>query len=302
MAWVTARGLSMSNRIVVAAVLTVLLAAEGTTGARAQQPISFGQQATGPPGWTFDVAPYLWMPSVHANLNFNLPPALGGTVSANTSIGFGDLVSHLNFGAMVAADAQYGRFSFLSDFMYMNLGGTAAQFRSVNFPNHPAIPISGAVQTSESLNLNATVWTLAGGYTLVQGGWGNLDAIAGFRYLRMPIRIDYSLGLTVTGPRGNGATFGGIGSVSGSADIWDGIGGFRGRLRVGNTGLFIPYYFDIGAGGSNLTWQISSGLGYHAGRADVSLTYRYLSFEQSSSSVVQHLWIQGPMLMVNLTF
>jgi hypothetical protein len=30
----------------------------------------------------------------------------------------------------------------------------------------------------------------------------------------------------------------------------------------------------------------SSGLGYHAGFADVSLTYRYLSVEQGSSAVV----------------
>ena len=104
------------------------------------------------------------------------------------------------------------------------------------------------------------------------------------------------------GPRRNGATFGGVCSVSGSGDIWNGIGGFRGRIRVGDGGFFIPYYFDIGAGGSNLTWQIASGLGYHTGRVDVSLTYRYLSFEQGSRSVVQHLWIQGPMLMVNFTF
>ena len=108
--------------------------------------------------------------------------------------------------------------------------------------------------------------------------------------------------MTIVGPRGNGATFGGIGSVSGSRDIWNGIGGFRGRIRVGDAGLFIPYYFDVGAGGSNLTWQISSGVGYHVGLADLSLTYRYLSFEQGSSSVVQHLSIKGPMLMANFTF
>jgi hypothetical protein len=292
----------MLNRIVMAAGLTLLLAAGGTSGAQAQQPISSGHQPAGPSGWTFDVAPYLWMPSINANLNFNLPPALGGTVSANPSIGFGDLVSHLNFGAMAAADARYDRFSVLTDFMYMNLGGTAAQFKSVNFPNHPAIPIVGGVQSSQSLNLNATIWTLAGGYTLAQGDWGNIDAIAGFRLLDVNTRTNYSLGLTITGPRGNGATFGGIGSVSASADIWNGIGGFRGRIRVGNAGFFIPYYFDIGAGGSKLTWQVSSGVGYHAGLADVSLTYRYLSFEQSSSSVVQRLWIQGPMLMVNFAF
>src|ERR1700684_1700503 len=112
------------------------------------------------------------MPSVHANLNFNLPPALGGTVSATTSIGFGDLVSNLNFATMVAADAQYGRFSVLTDFIYLNLGGTGAQFRTLNFPNHPAIPISASVQSRASLDLTSSIWTLAGGYTVLQGGWG----------------------------------------------------------------------------------------------------------------------------------
>ena len=118
----------------------------------------------------------------------------------------------------------------------------------------------------------------------------------------MNATIDYSLGLTLTGPRGNGATFGGIGSVSGSGDIWNGIGGFRGRIRLGDTGLFIPYYFDIGAGGSKLTWQIASGLGYHTELGRLSLTYRYLSFEQGNSAVLQHLSIKGPMLMANFTF
>jgi hypothetical protein len=203
---------------------------------------------------------------------------------------------------MVTADAQYGRFSLLTDFIYMNLGGTAAQLRSVNFPNHPSIPISTDVQTSQGLNQTSTIWTLAGGYTVAEGDWGNFDAIAGFRLLGIHATIDYSLGVTIEGPRGNGATFGGVGSVSGAHDIWNGIGGFRGRFRVGTAGLFIPYYFDIGAGGSNLTWQVSSGLGYHASLADVSLTYRYLSFEQGSNSVVQRIWIQGPMLMVNFAF
>jgi hypothetical protein len=292
----------MLNRIVVAAVVAMLLVAGGTSGARAQQPMGLGQPQAGAPGWTFDIAPYLWFASIHSSYSFDLPPALGGTVSANPSIGFGDLVSHLNFGVMGTADARYDRFSLLTDFIYLNVGGIPAQFRSVNFPNHPAIPITAGVESSEGFNLNSSIWTLAGGYTVAQGDWGNFDAIAGFRLLDVNARVNYSLGFTIEGPRGNGATFGGIGSVSGSGDIWNGIGGFRGRLRLGNAGLFVPYYFDIGAGGSNLTWQISSGLGYHAGLADVSLTYRYLSFDQGSNVVVQRLWIQGPMLMVNFAF
>jgi hypothetical protein len=292
----------MLKRIVMAAVPITLLAAGAIPAAQAQQPMGLGQTPPGPSGWTFEIAPYLWMPSVHSTLNFSLPPALGGSVSANTSIGFGDLLSHLNFATMVSADARYDRFSVLTDFIYMNLGGTAAQFRSLNFPNHPAIPISASVQTRTSLDLTSSIWTLAGGYTVVQGGWGNFDAIVGFRYLSVNPRLDYNLALSVAGPRGNGATFGGGGGVSGSGNFWNGVGGFRGRIRVGDAGLFIPYYFDIGTGGSNLTWQISSGLGYHAGPVDVSLTYRYLSFEQGSNAVVQHMWIQGPMLMANFAF
>ena len=129
---------------------------------------------------------------------------------------------------------------------------------------------------------------MAGGYTVAQGDWGNFDAIAGFRLLDVNARVNYSLGLTIEGPRGNGATFGGIGSVSGSGDIWNGIGGFRGRLRLGNAGLFIPYYFDIGAGGSNLTWQISSGLattpGWPTCRSPTA-TYPSTRAATSSSSV-----------------
>jgi len=113
--------------------------------------------------------------------------------------------------------------------------------------------------------------------------------------------IDYNLALTITGPRGNGATFGGNGSVSGSADIWNGIGGFRGHVKVGDWGLFVPFYFDAGAGGSRLTWQISSGIGYHASWADLSLTYRYLTFQQGSG-VVDHLSVRGPLLMASFPF
>jgi hypothetical protein len=292
----------MLRRIVMAAVLTGLLAAAGMSGAQAQQPISSGLQAAGPSGWTFNVAPYLWMPTLNTTMNLNLPAAVGGTVTSDTSVGFGNLLSHLNFATMVAAEAQYGPYSVLTDFIYMNLGGTASQFNSVNFSGQQSVPITKSVQTSQGLNLNATIWTVAGGYTVVKGDWGNFDVIAGVRYLGVNARIDYSLGLTVTGPRGGSATFGGIGTVSGSVNLWNGIGGFRGRVRLGDTGLFIPYYFDAGAGGSKLTWQIASGLGYHTSLADVSLTYRYLSFEQNNGAVLQHLWVQGPMIMANLSF
>jgi hypothetical protein len=292
--------LLMSRRIVI--LMAAVFAAGAPTAMRAQQPVSTGQTAANPSGWTFNIAPYVWFANINATANLGLPPALGGTVTTDSSVGFGELLSHLNFATMIAADAQYQRFSLLTDFMYLNMGGVASQFRDLRFPGLSPIPISKTLQTSEGLNTNAKIWTLAGGYTVVQGDWGNLDAIVGFRYLGMPMTVDYSLALTLTGPRGNGATFGGVGSVSGAADLWNGIGGFRGRIRLPVDGLFIPYYFDAGAGGSRFTWQVSSGVGYHLNWGDVSLTYRYLSFEQHSTAVLQSLAVKGPLLTVNFTF
>ena len=222
----------MLSRVVMTTALAGLLAGGAITGAQAQQPASSGQQAANSSGWTFNIAPYGWFANINVTSNLPLPPALGGTVTTDSSIGFGDLLSHLNFAAMVAADAQYGRFSVVTDFMYLNVGGAASDIRSVNFFGLSPIPISGAVRKSAGVNLNTKIWTLAGGYTIVQGDWGNFDVIAGFRYLGIPISVDYSLDLALTGPRGNGATFGGIGNVSGTAAIWNGIGGFRGRIRL----------------------------------------------------------------------
>jgi hypothetical protein len=280
-----------------------MIATGGISGARAQQPISLGQPAADVPGWTFDVAPYLWIANINTTMNFNLPPALGGgTATTDTSIGFGDLVSHLNFATMVTADAQYERFSLLTDFIYMNLSGTASRIRSVKPRDLPSITVSSGAQANVNMDLTSYIWTLAGGYTLAEGNWGNFDAIVGFRYLALNATLDHSIGIVAVGPLGKGAVFGRGGSVSGSGDIWNGIGGFRGRVRLGNAGLFIPYYFDIGAGGSNLTWQIASGLGYHTGLADLSLTYRYLTFNQSSDATVQTMTVKGPMLAVTFTF
>ncbi len=293
----------MSKRIVVAALLTGLAELAGLTSAGAQQPdASMQGGATTASGWTFNLTPYLWMPSINANINYNLPPQLSGSVSANPSIGFGDLISHLNLAFMGAADAHYDQFSILTDILYLNVGGVAGQLNSVNFPNHPAIPLSTTVSRSESMKMNAEIWTLAGGYTVAEGRWGNFDAIAGFRYFGVSTRVNFSLAVSIEGPRGNGATFGGVGGVNASADIWNGIAGFRGRIRLADTLFFVPYYFDIGAGGSKLTWQIASGIGYETRWADLSLTYRYLSFNQGSNAAEAHLWFQGPMLAATFKF
>lgn len=292
----------MRNRAITVAALVVLLMT-AWSGARAQQPVNLGQP-TNPPGWVFNIAPYLWLPTINTNLDYNLPPALGARLPTQVSVGPGDLLSNLDFAAMVTADARNGPFSLLTDILYtrVSVGASDSRIKSVDFLGLPSVPISRSVQASISTNLGVTVWTLAGGYTVLQGEWGNLDVLAGLRLLSANSTTNYSLTLTLVGPRGNGATFGGIGGVPLSRDVWNGIGGLRGRFRIQQSQFFIPYYFDIGGGGSRPTWQIASGLGYQFRWGAVSATYRYLVFNQDSSNTVQRLALRGPMLMVNFTF
>jgi hypothetical protein len=290
------------GRIVCAAMTGWLLVTGAWSHAQAQQPVSGGMQPADASGWSFNIAPYLWLPTVNANLSYDLPPALGGRLPTDVSSGPGDYISKLHFATAFAADARYGQFSILTDYMYTYGATGSTNIKSLDLFGLPSQPISRMLQVTTSTTLKTTLWTLAGGYTVVQGDWGNFDVLAGVRFLGMNAGTDYDLALTVVGPRGNGTTFGGGGSISGSTNVWNGIAGFRGRIRLPVDGLFVPYYFDIGAGGSKLTWQISSGLGYQTGWAGVSLLYRYLSFEQGSSAIVRHLGMGGPMLMVNFSF
>jgi hypothetical protein len=293
----------MGKRDLAAAALAVLVLGGPCSGALAQQPLSQGSVAN-QSGWVFNVAPYVWLPNVNTALSYNLPADLGGRLPTDVSVGPGDYLSDLDFAAAFAADARHGPFSLLTDLFYtrFSASGSQSRIRSVDFFGRSALAISDASQLHVGTTLGTAIWTLAGGYTVLQGKWGNLDVIAGLRLFAVNAKTDYSLGFTITGPRGNGATFGGMGSVSDSPDVWNGIGGVRGRLRFGNTPLFIPYYFDIGAGGSQLTWQIASGLGYQARWGALSVTYRYLSFEQGGNAVVRHMNLGGPMLTASFRF
>jgi hypothetical protein len=265
--------------------------------------MSAGQVAP-PSGWIFEVAPYLWFPTVNVSVEYNLPGGLGGRLPTDVSVGPGDLYSHMDFGAMVAADARNGPFSLLTDFIgaRFSAAGSNVNIKSIDFFGQASMQIPRALQTSTGSTLSMAIWTFAGGYTVLQQDWGNLDLIAGTRLLSVNAKTDFTLALTVPTPQGNGATFGGSGNVNASRTVVDGIAGLRGRIRLPNTALFVPYYFDIGAGGSQLTWQIASGLGYQFNKwGAVSVTYRYLSFHHGSA-VVDTVSLKGPVLMVNFTF
>jgi len=285
------------GRILTASLIAALAVALAPGSADAQSP-------PGDSGWTFNIAPYIWLPQIRADLSYNLPPALGGRLPTNINVPAAEYLPDLGIAGMFAAEARNDRFSLLSDFIYMRLsaGASDTRVKEVELFGLSPVPLSRQMDLGSSTTLKAAIWTLVGGYTVVQEDWVSLDVMAGFRFATIRTNTDYNLNISLTGPRGNGVVFGGPGAVSINRSIWDGIAGIRGRFRLPEPGMFIPYYFDIGAGGSKLTWQIASGLGYQTGWAGVSLLYRYMAFEQQNSATVRHLSFGGPMVAVNFSF
>ncbi len=251
-------------------------------------------------GWSFQIGLYAWAPTFDGTFNYPLPAGSGGTASVRSDAD--SYLRDLNVAAMVNAEIRYERFSAITDLMYVDLGSSTSRVESVDLAALPSNPVSSTLNLSGDSSLQATIWTLAGGYTVAEGSWGNVDVLGGFRLLALDARTTYSLSVDIAGPRGDGVALARNGRLSGGDSIWNGVVGVRGRLLIAGSGFFVPYYADIGAGDSNLTWQAFSGVGYQTGWAGVQLGYRYMSFDQGSGSLVEKLSMGGAYLAVNFTF
>jgi hypothetical protein len=56
----------------------------------------------------------------------------------------------------------------------------------------------------------------------------------------------------------------------------------------------VPYYFDVGAGDSDLTWQAELGLAYSFGWGDAGVMWRYLDYDLESDGPIVDLNFSGP--------
>lgn len=271
-------------------------------------PAARAQVASTPPapgsgaGWIFSITPYAWLPTVSTTYSYTTPRA--GTVTNTISAGIGDYISELNFGLMVGGEARYDRFSIMTDLVYANASITTSksQFSSVNLGPGP-IFIPRELQRSTGTRLSTTVWSVAGGYTLLQGDWGNLDAVAGIRTLFMGATTNYTLAADILARNRTIALSRG-GSLSLGVTKVEGIGGVTGRINIPNSKFYLPFYLDAGGGSVPFTWQVYASVAYKATAwLDASLGYRYLAFDGGSKTVgVEKIHLGGVILAGNIRF
>jgi hypothetical protein len=236
--------------------------------------------------WHFSATPYLWLPDVHATLNY--PLGRSGSVSADATPG--GYLQNLDFAAMLAGEARRGNWSVFTDYIYLRF---SADRTPVRFVTDPTGNVAAPVGFAGSADLTSNVWTLAGGYTVWSREPGFIDLFGGFRYLNFQSTIDWNLAT----PAGN-LPFGGARSQS--VNQWDGILGFNGQVRLGDGKWFMPYYADIGTASNNWTWQAMAGVGYQFGWGDLSLVVRSLSYSFDDAQL--DLRMTGPALGATFRF
>lgn len=238
--------------------------------------------------WTFQALLYGYFPSIGGSTSF--PERTGG--SSSIDVNSNQILSNLNFTFMGTFEARRGRWGLFTDLIYLDVSGDKNGTRDFSIGGHD---IPSSLSANLDLGIKGTLWTIAGEYLAVSDPSTQLYVLGGARMLDVKESLSYSLSADV-GP------FSGPGR-SGSSEVketnWDAVIGVKGRYSFGQQReWFLPFYADVGTGDSDLTYMLFGGLGYQFSWGSIVGGWRYIDYEFKSSSKVQNLDFNGPMIGV----
>ena len=254
--------------------------------------------------WQFSLTPYLWLPTIDGALKYS-PPGGGG--SPTLEVGPTDWLDLLNIGALISGSARKGRYSISSDLVYLSLtskndGRVVSVEDNITVPGVPIpIPISASINLNTRTDLDGLVWMIAGGYALQETETSSLDVFAGVRYFSVDVTSSWDLTADITTPGGT-VVLPAQGSIASDVDIWDAIIGVRGYSKIGSGKWSVPYYIDVGAGDSDLTWNAMLGLSRLYGWGELVIAYRHLDYDQDASGLLQNFSFSGPGIGARFNF
>lgn len=261
------------SRLLMAAVALVLL----PTGALA------GEVAAEDNTWQFGASIYGWFPDIAGQTAFTPP---GG--SGEFEVDIDSILENLKFTLMGTFDARKGRWGVVTDFVYMDVGGSTTGSRELTIEGEE---LPADVTADIGLDLKSLILNLAGSYRVLDKPSFTMDMIAGARYVDIEQKLNWNL----TGDIGGTPLPAQSGNATVSVGNLDGIVGVRGRLAFGaKKALFVPYELDIGTGDSDFTWQGATGVGYSFGWWQLAAVWRYLYYDLSSDSAIKDMSFGGP--------
>jgi hypothetical protein len=258
-------------------------------GAATLQPAGASAE-DGDGGWEWRATIYGWLPDLEATARF--PTGGEGTINVDTAT----LLDNLDFTFMGALEVRKGSWGMFTDVLYLDEGASRSGIREVDIGRND---LPADVTADVVFDLKSWVWTLAGTYNLMGGSENPVDLAFGARMVDM----DQSLAWSFNGDISQLPLPGPEGSSDISQTNWDAVIGLKGHTSFGTEGRWVlPWYFDIGTGDSDFTWQAMAGLGYQFGWGAVVLTYRYLDYDLDSDSAIADMTFSGPMIGASFTW
>jgi hypothetical protein len=234
----------------------------------------------------YEASIYVFLPTIDGTTTF---PAGGSSVNVDAA----KILESLNFTFMGAFDLHRGTWGLFTDLMYVDLGASKGASRDFTIGN---IGLPAGTAANLHLDIKAWVWTLAAEYRLADQPGVQVDLLVGTRYLDLAETLDWS----ITGNLGPIQPGSRTGSSQSGVRLWDAIVGVKGRAILGSASAWsVPFYLDVGAGDSNHTWQVATGVAYSFKWGAVIGMWRYLDYGLSGNKV-SSLSLNGP--LVGATF
>lgn len=197
-------------------------------------------------GWKFELVPIFWASGLKADIT-------SSSGEQTIDVGFSDIMKDVHFGAIGTFEARKGRWGLLFDGMYVDI--------------RKSIPQAGTMPGDVDLKANQSNVSLSGILRLADGRVA-FDLLAGARYSYMKNV------LTVT----SGPYAGLENSIK--DEWWDAIAGARLTYALAKAWKLVGY-FDVGAGGSQLTWQAKGAVDWRLSRVlSLEVGYRHFYFDR----------------------
>lgn len=233
--------------------------------------------------WQFEVTPYVFGAGLRGTTGV-------GPITADVDSSFGDILKHFDGGFMAAAEARKGPWILAFDGVYFRLKDQAT--RSWQGP----AGIGSATGDLEA-TVSQLVYQLAVGYRVVDTSTAKLDAIGAARYTRLDTDLNL---VTTTGPLLPGGTR----SVSGSADWWDPVIGFRVIVPFAEHWSFMGYGDVGGFGvGSKITYQAIVGVNWEFAKSfTAKLGYRYMYQDYDKNNFLWDIAAHGAYVGLGIAF
>lgn len=227
----------------------------------------------GSESWHWSFTPYLWAANTKGR------SGVKGFVG-DVDLSAGDVLKSVDIAFMGTLEARRGRWFGSLDAFYVGLSDD----RTIE-------STSLATQFKIKIELDQTMLAPEAGYRVAAWPTGSVQALAGLRYWHVTGKI------TVT-PSGAAAR-----SSSQSTDWVDGIVGARVRATPWGPRWRLYGRGDLGAGGSDFTWQALGGAAYDLSRCCAIIgVYRHLDVDYETSSFTNDVYMTGPALGVVIRF